>query len=165
MKTMLLLIPMALVSAATNSDRPVDAQAAFERLKTLAGEWEADSTMGKAHLSYEVIAAGSALVERETMGDMSPMMTIYHLDGKRLILTHYCIVGNQPRMEARRFDPATGELQFDFLDATNLANPRAAHIHNGKIRFVDNNHFTGEWDFYENGERKNTEKAQYTRVR
>src|SRR5579884_3213650 len=146
MRTMLLLIPMALLSAATNSDRPVDPAAAFQRLKTLAGEWEADSSMGKAHLTYEVIAAGTAVVERETMGDMSPMMTVYHLDGNRLMLTHYCIVGNQPRMQARRFDPATGELQFDFLDATNLSSPRAAHIHNGRIRFVDSNHFTGEWD-------------------
>ena len=35
--TLLLIIPMALLSAATNSDRPIAATAAFEKLKTLAG--------------------------------------------------------------------------------------------------------------------------------
>ena len=99
------------------------------------------------------------------MGDMPPMMTVYYLDGARLLLTHYCMVGNQPRMQARRFDPASGELAFEFLDATNLATPRAGHMHNVKIRLGDNNHFTSEWEFYDNGERKNVEAAQYTRVR
>jgi hypothetical protein len=167
----LLLIPTLLLAASTagaanpNSDHPTDATAAFARLKALAGEWEADTKMGKAHLTYELIAGGTALIERETMGDMPPMMTVYHLDGARLLLTHYCMAGNQPRMQARRFDPATGELAFEFLDATNLATPRAGHMHNVKMRLSDNNHFTSEWEFYDNGERKNVEAAQYTRVR
>lgn len=167
----LLLIPILLLAASTagaanpNSDRPNDATAAFARLKALVGEWEADTQMGKAHLTYELLAGGTALVERETMGDMPPMMTVYHLDGNRLLLTHYCMAGNHPRMQARRFDAATGELAFEFLDATNLASPRAGHMHSVKIRLSDNNHFTSEWEFYDNGERKSTESAQYTRVR
>ena len=162
----LLMIPIVLLAAATaGTDHPNDATAAFTRLKALVGEWEGDTQMGKAHLTYELIAGGSALVERETMGNMPPMMTVYHIDGSRLLLTHYCATGNQPRMQARRYDPATGELVFEFLDATNLAGPRAGHMHNAKIRLRDNDHFSGEWEFYENGERKNTEAAQYTRVR
>ena len=167
----LLLIPILLLSASgagaanTNSDHPNEGPAAFARLKTLVGEWEADTKMGKAHLTYELIAGGSALVERETMGDTPPMMTVYYLDGNRLLLTHYCMVGNQPRMQARRFDAASGELVFEFLDATNLASPRAGHMHSAKMRLSDNNHFTSEWDFYDNGERKSTETGQYTRVR
>jgi hypothetical protein len=171
MKPHFLLIPTLLLAASTagaaspNSERPNEAAAAFTRLKTLVGEWEADTQMGKSHLNYELIAGGTALVERETMGDMPPMMTVYHLDGDRLLLTHYCVTGNQPRMQARRFDSATGELEFEFLDATNLASPRAGHMHNVKIRLRDNNHFISEWEFYDNGERKNIEAAQYTRLR
>jgi hypothetical protein len=171
MKPQLLLIPILLLAASTagaatpTSDHPNEAAAAFTRLKSLVGEWEADTPMGKAHLTYELIAGGTALVERETMGDMPAMMTVYHLDGDRLLLTHYCVTGNQPRLQARRFDPATGEVAFEFLDATNLASPRAGHMHNVKIRLSDNNHFTSEWEFYDNGERKNTEAAQYTRLR
>jgi hypothetical protein len=86
------------------------------------------------------------------------------LDGGRLLLTHYCMAGNQPRMQARAFNPESGELEFQFLDAGNLPDPNAGHMHNARFRFVDNNHLVSEWEFYENGQRKLTETAQYTRV-
>jgi len=38
-------------------------------------------------------------------------------------------------------------------------------MHSAKFRFVDNDHLATEWEFYENGQRKMTETAQYTRVR
>jgi hypothetical protein len=95
---------------------------------------------------------------------MPAMLTVYHLDGDRLLLTHYCMAGNQPRMRAAAFNPESGELEFQFVDATNLA-AGAGHMHNAKLRLVDNNHLATEWQFYENGQRKFTESAQYTRVR
>lgn len=170
MKPMFMIAILALAvytagGATPNVSPANDAAAAFSRLKTLAGEWEADTQMGKAHISYELIAGGSALVERETVDGMPPMMTVYHLDGSRLVLTHYCMLGNQPRMQMRRFDSSSGEIDFDFLDAGNLANPGAGHMHSAKFRLGDNVHFTSEWQFYENGQRKNTEAAQYTRVK
>lgn len=170
MKNCLVLLPILMLATAATAanktaDPPPDAQAAFDRLKTLAGEWDAETPMGKARLTFEIIASGTALVERETVSGMPPMLTVYHLDGNRLILTHYCMLGNQPRMQARQFDPSTGELDFEFLDATNLPSSRAAHMHNLKIHFAGNNHFTNDVEFYENGERKNTESVQYTRVR
>jgi hypothetical protein len=143
----------------------VDATAAFSRLKTLVGEWEADTSMGKAHLSYELIAGGSSLVEHESAEKMPAMLTVYHMDGKRLILTHYCMAGNQPRMQAESFDPATGSLGFKFLDATNLPDNAAPHMHNAAFHLVDANHFTSAWEFYEGGVRKQTESFSYTRVR
>jgi len=160
----LLVAAIALQAAAAKSERRNDA-AAFARLKTLVGEWEADTAMGKAHLSYELMAGGTALVEKETAEKMSAMLTVYHLDGDRLILTHYCMAGNQPRMQARAFNPESGELEFQFLDATNLTTRGAGHMHNVKFRFVDNNHLATEWEFYEGGQRKMTETAEYTRVR
>jgi hypothetical protein len=160
----LLLAAAAVHAASSKAEHTADA-AAFARLKTLVGEWEGDTKMGKAHLNYELIAGGTALVERETAEKMPAMLTVYNLDGDRLMLTHYCMAGNQPRMQARAFNPASGELDFQFLDATNLASAGAGHMHSAKIRFVDNDHMATEWEFYENGQRKSTETAQYTRVR
>jgi hypothetical protein len=160
----LLAAAAAIQAAGPRSDRSNDA-AAFARLKTLEGEWEADTAMGKAHLSYEVIAGGTALVEKETGEKMPAMLTVYHLDGDRLLLTHYCMAGNQPRMQAKAFNPESGELEFQFLDATNFASPAAGHMHNVKFRFVDHNRLAAAWEFYENGERKMTEASQYTRIR
>jgi hypothetical protein len=160
-----LLATGAFYGASPKADAPGAGPAAYARLKTLAGEWEADSDQGKAHLKLELIAGGTALVERETAGQMPAMETVYHLDGARLLLTHYCMAGNQPRLEAKSFNAETGELQFRFLDITNLAAPGAGHMHDVLIRFVDDNHFQSEWQFFENGKPKFTEKALYTRVR
>jgi len=68
-------------------------------------------------------------------------------------------------MQAKAFNPESGELHFQFLDATNLTDPGAGHMHNATFRLVDNNHLTTEWEFYENGQKKFSETAQYTRVR
>jgi hypothetical protein len=150
--------------AEATSGRPLDAAAAFSRLKSLAGEWEADSQMGKIHVSYELVAGGTALLERESSDKMPVMLTMFHVDGDRLLLTHYCMAGNQPRMQAKRFSPATGEIEFQFLDATNLT-AGGGHMHNALYRLVDDKHFESEWQFYENGKLKSSEKPQYTRVR
>src|SRR5690348_9833305 len=94
------LTSLLLTAAAVSAEQPkpeIDAAAAFSRLKSLAGEWQADTQTGKAYLKYEVIAAGTAVMERETAEKMPEMLTVYHLDGKRLVLTHYCMAGNQPR--------------------------------------------------------------------
>jgi hypothetical protein len=74
------------------------------------------------------------------------------------------MAGNQPRMQARAFNAETGEVEFQFLDATNLK-PGGGHMHNAKIRLTDNDHFSSEWEFYENGQQKMAETAQYTRVK
>ncbi len=160
------LVALATLQAADlKPDTRTDAAAAFARLKTLVGEWEADTKDGKARLTYELTGGGSALVERQSEEKMPAMMTVYHLDGARLILTHYCMAGNQPRMQARAINPETGEIQFQSLDVTNLASPGAGYMHNMRLRLIDNSHLDSEWQFYENGASKFTELAHYTRVR
>lgn len=152
------------VRAASPTAETSAGPAAFARLKTLVGEWEANTGMGKVHVSYELIAGGTSLVERESGEKMPAMETVYYLDGSRLLLTHYCMAGNQPRMQARGFNAETGEVAFEFLDATNLQ-PGAGHMHNMKIRVADRDHLDTVWEFYENGQRKMAETAQYTRVK
>src|ERR1700730_15071684 len=154
----------ALRAADLKSAQPTDAAAAFARLKTLVGQWEATTSSGKVHLSYELVSGDTALLERESSDSMPSMITVYYVDGGRLLLTHYCMVGTQPRMQAKAFNPDNGEIDFQFLDATNLASPAAGHMHNAKIRILDNNHLVSEWQFYDNGKPKLNETAQYTRV-
>lgn len=176
MKTNLFLIANLLLASAAASaadtqpasvhaDTPIDSAAAFARLKALAGEWQADSGKGKVHLTYEVIAAGTSVIERESAGNMPVMITIYHMDGDRLMLEHYCMAGNQPRMEARGFNPETGELRFRFLDATNLAGKDAAHMHNVTLRLTGRDHLSAAWELFEGGQLKSVENFEYARVR
>jgi hypothetical protein len=162
--TCIFLISLTMTGA-TAADRSSEASAAFDLLKTLVGEWEGDTSNGKAHLTYELVSGGTALVERESSDTMPAMLTVYHLDGERLILTHYCMAGNQPRMQAKAFNAQTGEVDFRFLDATNLTSPNAGHMRNAKIRVIDKDHLTAEWQFYQDGKPKATETFKYTRIK
>lgn len=161
----LLFTAVAVSAANPPANSSSEAAAAFAKLKTLNGEWEATTQMGKSRLKYEVISGGNSVVEHEWMGNEPEMLTVYYLDGNRVLLTHYCSAGNEPRMEARTFDPQNGELRFRFLDVSNLSSPSAAHMRNVTLHFVDDNHVSAEWQLFENGQPKFTEKAQYTRVR
>ncbi len=154
------------VAAATAGPRTENTAgpAAFARLKTLVGEWEANTSMGKSHVSYELIAGGTSLVEHESGEKMPAMVTVYYLDGDRLMLTHYCMAGNQPRMQASSFNPETGEIVFQFLDATNLT-PGGGHMHNATFRLPGGDRFSADWQFYENNQPKMSHTAEYSRVK
>jgi hypothetical protein len=160
-----LLIGFTAFAREPQSPSGLDTKAAYARLRSLVGDWQAEAKTGKVHLHYELIAGGTALVERTTFDDNTPTMeTIYHPDGDRLLLTHYCALGNQSRLQARSYNAETGELRFEFLDATNLASPSAGHVHNATIRFVDDNHFVARWEFFEEGKLKNAGNFEYVRV-
>jgi hypothetical protein len=156
-----------LASKAAPADVP-DGAAAFERLKGLVGVWEVTEPKGKtATVRYELTASGSALFERysdSSMGAGSEMITMYHLDAGRLMLTHYCMAGNQPRMLLKRFDPTTGELDFDFLDATGLASGNDGHMRRAHFRLLGPNQLENRWEFFDNGKATFDEKQSLTRV-
>jgi hypothetical protein len=146
-----------------------DSSASFARLKSLSGEWAGKMPDGsKSTLRYEVISGGSAVVEHfenDAMGAANAMVTVYYLDGDRLVLTHYCMAKNQPHMQAESFDNATGELRFVFAGATGLANAESGHMHNATLRFVDANHIAEDWQYFEGGKAKFNEAALYARVK
>ena len=153
-------------SVAHAVDSPnTNATAAFSKLKTLAGTWEGTSERGKVTTSYEVISNGSALAERINVPGEGEMMTLYHLDGDRLVLTHYCTAGNQPHMQAAAYDPASSRIQFDFAGGGSLANANAGHMHNALFTFNGPDTFTANWTFQENGKAKFVEKIEYHRVK
>ena len=98
-------------------------------------------------VTYALVADGSAVMETLEPGDESAMITMYHPDGSRVMMTHYCSAHNQPRMraEAATADPKT--LTFNFVDATNLSSPSEGHMERLVVSFADPDHFTQEWTF------------------
>jgi hypothetical protein len=125
------------------------AQKEFDLLKTLSGSWQGTGSQGQpVKVSYRVTANGSALMS-EIQGE-ADMVSMFHLDGDRLLMTHYCAAGNQPRMQAMA-SPDGRSVTFDFLDATNLASPQATHMHRVVFTVIDANHHTEEWDATMNG--------------
>jgi hypothetical protein len=69
-----------------------------------------------------------------------------HMDGDRLLLTHYCAAGDQPRMQAT-VSPDGKSISFDFVDATKLTSPETPHMRSLIFTFVDANHHIEEWHF------------------
>lgn len=128
---------------------------ALERFKALAGDWVAaeDGEMvkkGDLVARYAVTAAGSAVVETVFPGSPHEMVTVYHADGGDLVLTHYCMAGNQPRMRAKSPTGSRVELAFD--GATNIDPARDRHMHSAWVDFVGPNEIRSEWTEHSAGQ-------------
>lgn len=121
----------------------------FDLMKSLTGNWEGKSNMGEVKVSYRLTAGGSALmseIQGEVAGKSDDMISMIHMDGNRLLLTHYCEAGNQPRMQAT-VSPDGKTITFDFLDATNLASSQPGHMQRVIFTLIDENHHIEEWHF------------------
>jgi hypothetical protein len=139
-----------------------NAAAAFERLKQLAGEWEGTAAGEPAVVTYRVTSAGHTVIETLLPGTPHEMVTAYHLDGKSLMLTHYCAAGNQPRMKAD-LGKYPDSLHFVFAGATNMKSPKDEHMHEVTLYFLDANHVRSQWVSYKNGSRGETVEFDLTR--
>ncbi|HSB12304.1 MAG TPA: hypothetical protein VLM38_22645 [Blastocatellia bacterium] len=142
MKRTILVLSVLMFALNTN----VLAGSDFERMKALVGEWEATSPEGKSRVTFQLISNGTALMETVTNENM---VSIYHPDGQALLMTHYCAVGNQPRMRAL---PLSGgdAISFQLVDVANLKG-KEGHMQRLVIKFQDANHITEEWTWNENG--------------
>lgn len=148
---------LGLVAASSSPQKsastPALAQAGFERFKKLEGKWRGRSTKGWEEIThYKTIAQGSVVVE--TSFDAHPnetMMTMFYLDGDRLMLTHYCVARNQPRLEATAFEDDGRTITFTFRDATNLPSRDQGHMDKAVFRFADDDHFSSQWTWYQDG--------------
>jgi hypothetical protein len=144
---------------------PEAARAAFERIKAMAGTWEGRSTKGwEETLRYQVIAGGSVVLE--TSFEAHPgeaMATAFHMDGDRLMLTHYCMAKNQPRLEATGFEDGGRTVVFTFKDGTNIPTRDKGHMDKAIFRFEAPDRVTSRWTWYENGTEKWFEEIVQTR--
>lgn len=126
-----------------------DAQKTFDQLKTLSGNWEGKASNGKdLKVSFRPTSGGSALMS-EIMGDEN-MITMFHMDNDRVLATHYCGAGNQPRMRGN-MSPDGKTIRFTFVDATNLASPKSGHMHTLVITMPDADHHSEDWTFVADG--------------
>lgn len=151
-------------TAFAQAQEPNGAAIAFERLKSLAGRWEADTKIGTAVTTYEVVSGGKAVLEHISFVGKHDMITVYYVDHNRLLLTHYCDSGTQPRMSASGINARTNSIDFHFVDITNLPAADAMHMHDVVINFNGPNEIAEHWTMFENGKSGRTETFDYHRV-
>jgi hypothetical protein len=147
MRSLRLILSVVLLSLSTVAFAQSDAQKSFDKLKTLAGSWEG-SMDGKAmHVSLRVTSMGNTLMHEMTVaGSADDPITMFNLDHERLLLTHYCDAGNQPRLVAT-VSPDGKTFTFDFVDATNLLSSQMGHMQHVVFNMVDADHHTELWQF------------------
>ena len=162
MKSLRLAVSLLFLLAVTTAFAQSDAQKAFDQLKSLNGTWEGKLPNGNtARVAFRTTSGGSALMS-EIMGE-EDMITMFHMDNDRVLMTHYCGAGNQPRMQGK-MSPDGKTITFSFVDATNLSSPKAGHMDHLVITMPDADHHSEEWTFVQDG-KEMKEHFELTRVR
>jgi hypothetical protein len=149
-----LLLLAILAGSASAADSPAAPADTFERLKTLAGDWDADLPgFGKIGESIRLVSNGKAV--EETIGTPADNeVSLYTRDASRIVLTHFCAMtpdGHQVRLETAPLTGLPTDFVFAFLDATNLHTKTAPHMRQVRMTFIDPSHFSEKWTKSENG--------------
>jgi hypothetical protein len=162
------LMLLALTTAASADDKPTPGQAGLAKMKKLAGTWVMADKDGKPTDKVvsvvRVTAGGSAIHETLFPGQPQEMLSVYHLDKGDLLMTHYCVLGNQPRMKA---DPASpsNQIRWKFAGGTNLDPAKDAHMHEATVTFVDDDHIEIAGVAWEGGKPSESHCGQMKLVR
>jgi hypothetical protein len=148
----------ATASAAEKQEPPKQTtkNAALEQFKQLAGDWVGKNAThgeggdGEMHVQYKVTSGGSTVVETMFPGTDHEMVTVIHPDGDSLMLTHYCMLGNQPRMKSEGTGD-TKQIAFKFAGCSNMKSDKDMHMHEVTFTFIDKDTLKSEWTHYNDG--------------
>jgi hypothetical protein len=147
------------------------AREAFDRLASLAGTWQGSSSAAGTRevvdddlvFEYRITGGGSVLTEFANAGTGNEMLSVFYLDGQRLILQHYCSAGNQPRLELVHADSTT--LRFDLAGGTGFDPATDGHIHSARFNIGPGERVESFWTWFDRGREDHTARRIAHRVR
>ena len=159
-------------AAAGETDATTDAATpatvdVMAKLSALEGDWVLLDENGEETdviaSTFRITAAGSTLMEVMFPDDPNgnEMLNTYHADGDRVLMTHYCAAGNQPRMEVRATDDAN-RLALYFESITNLVPSEEGH-HMGQAEYIfhGDDRLTTHWQSVIDGKLSEEDKATF----
>jgi len=156
---------LSAVMAAQEMHPAAQTTPAFDQLKSLAGEWQGKTSSGApVTLSYSLVSNGSAVMEHLLHSKQEEMITMYTLDGDRLVVTHYCSAGNQPTMQTAPSPAANGKYDFSFVRVAGTKTPDEGRMVALSLSIPDKDHLTQTWTFEDHG-KSMVETFTYTRVK
>lgn len=121
--------------------------AVFKQLTSLIGEWQGSENGVALHITYTLLANGTALMEQMAAAGESPMITMFTVHGDQLLATHYCVAGNQPQMAASAPNDLKDGLTFSLLRITGMKTPGDWHNTGVTISLDDSDHMTQRWTY------------------
>lgn len=145
-------------------DQPKPAPTLLDKLAPLSGTWEMTQE-GKqvVALVSRVTSNGSVFAETMFPGEAHEMTNMYHMDGSNLVITHYCAMGNQPRMKCTG-EKSPGVLEFNFESATNMK-PTDKYMGKLVLTITDNDHIRQEWTSFKDGKAITDHSPKFDLVR
>jgi hypothetical protein len=143
-----LLAAAALLSQSPASAEVVektDAAAAFARLQSLAGEWEAPLGKGEVMIDiFRPMAFGTALLHEEWKNGEQLTATVFYVVGSELHADHFCDMGNQLHYVAAP-STDTDTFSFSLRDASNL-DTHPKHFHSTTWHIESADHLLQDWE-------------------
>lgn len=169
MKALRFALPLLLMSTVAFAQS--DPKKSFEQLKSLAGTWEAKINItppvpkmdgSSVTVTMRVASMGHTLMhEMKGSGPDNPI-TMFVLEGDRILLTHYCDADNRPRMVGT--PSADGKsIDFEFLDVS--GNMKHGHMQHATFTFIDADHHIEDWTFLMPGDKQMRAHAELQRTK
>ncbi len=136
----------------------------LQKIKSLVGTWVGEMDQGKGpqpvEIVYRVTAAGSAVVETFNPGTPMEMVTMYHDQKGKLFMTHYCMLGNQPKM--RLVSASDKKLALDLVKNSGIEKDEP-HMNALTIDFLDADCIRHTWGCCEGGDKIRNMSVEFKR--
>src|ERR1044072_6709291 len=90
------------MSPPNNAAGPSDAQKVFDQMKALEGSWQGTIMGISINVTIRLTSSGTAILHEATTGGGRPPnheITMFYLEGDRLVVTPYCDAGTRDRSE------------------------------------------------------------------
>ncbi|MBC8356957.1 MAG: hypothetical protein H8E66_33720 [Planctomycetes bacterium] len=167
MKSTIVLFVCLFTSSAIAQDTQIpkhEGSEELQQIKGLVGIWvgEMDHGQGpqKVQIVYRVTAAGSAVMETFNPGTPMEMVTMYHDQKGKLAMTHYCMLGNQPRMRLVR--ASDKKLALDLVKNSDIKEDEP-HMNALTIDFLDANRIRHTWGCCQGGDKITNMSVEFKR--
>lgn len=148
------------------SHAPYSGSPVFEKLKTLSGEWSGTvETEGKtepAAVRYEVTSNGSAVMEKLGPGTPHEMISMYHDEAGSTVMTHYCALGNQPKMKLA--EATDSKIRFEFIPTAGIDPAKDMHMNSVTFTFESPESLVQEWTSSDAGKTMHTTTMRLKRA-
>ncbi|MFO1464061.1 MAG: hypothetical protein U1F66_09795 [bacterium] len=139
----------------------------FATLKTLEGTWKGQPEMGGKKedmtLVYKVTSGGNAIEETIFAGSPKEMVSVYFQDKDQVMMTHYCMMGNQPRLKVTEAGPK--KIKFEKVDVTGMKTPQDPHMGGLTLTWKDKDHLEQAWLHYNADGTTSTSVFEWERVK
>jgi hypothetical protein len=145
-----LLAPAAVVFAQDNPPKSAstqsDAKKAFAELKALTGSWQGTVMDIPINFTIRAVSSGNAILHEghTEKGVPNHEITMFYVEGDRLLATHYCDAGNRSRWEGK-ISLDGKAIEFSFLDVT--GSTRGGYLKDMVLTMIDADHHIVEFTF------------------